>query len=165
MWDPYQKQNVERIEKVQRQAARFIKKDYKSRSPGCVSNMLRDMNLHPLEERRRHIRLGLLYKITEGLIPALPPQDFLTPANSGRRKIKPTRYEDHATTNIMERQATKNSRGFQIPACRTEQYRNSFFVKTALEWNHLCEATVTAGSARAFTAALSRSTPEPASTL
>jgi hypothetical protein len=164
VWDPYQKRNTEKLERVQRQAARFITKDYKSRSPGCVTRMLQDLNLLPLEERRRQLRLSLLYKITEDLIPALPPHNFLVSANTRRRKIRPTRFEGFQSTNIVARQAMNNTRGFRIPDSRTEQYRSSFFVKTIVEWNQLSEAAVTTGSTSAFTSALGRTPSEPATT-
>jgi hypothetical protein len=164
VWDPYLRQDIEKLERVQRQAARFITKDYKSRSPGCVSNMLKELNLSTLEERRRQLRLSLLYRITEGLIPALPPQNFLTPANTSRRRIRPTKFEGYQSTNVIARQAFNNTRAFRIPDSRTEQYRSSFFVRTVAEWNQLSEAAVTAGSASAFTPALCRSPSGPATT-
>ena len=43
--DPHTKENIDRIEKVQRQAARFIQKDYRSREPGCVTKMLEKLEL------------------------------------------------------------------------------------------------------------------------
>ena len=43
IWDPYLQKDINSIEKVQRQAAMFIKRDYKSREEGCVTNMLNDL--------------------------------------------------------------------------------------------------------------------------
>ena len=161
VWDPYYQQDIEKLERVQRQAARFITKDYRTREPGCVNRMLQDLNLPPLAERRRKARLGLMYKITGGLIPAIPPQNYLTPVSASRRRIRPTKYEDFEATNIIDRHEVRNTRGFQLPAYNTNQYQNSF-VRTVVDWNHLEENIVKAGSASAFTSALSRSTP-PAS--
>jgi hypothetical protein len=148
VWDPYLQQDIDRLERVQRQAARFITRDYKSRSPGCVSSMLKDLNLPPLEERRRQLRLTLLNKVAEGLIPALPPEKFLTPAVSGRRRVVPTRFQGHDSNNIIERQAVNNARGFRIPTTKTDQYRNSFFVRTVAEWNQLSDADLPARPTR-----------------
>ena len=37
VWDPYYQQDMEKLERVQRQAARFITKDYRTREPGsCI---------------------------------------------------------------------------------------------------------------------------------
>ena len=121
--------------------------------------MLQDLNLPPLAERRRQARLGLMYKITGGLIPAISPQNYLTPVSANRRRIRPTKYEDFETTNIIDRHEVRNTRGFQLSAYNTKQYQNSFFVQTVVDWNHLEENIVKAGSASAFTSALSRSTP------
>ena len=80
VWDPYYQQDIEKLERVQRQAARFITKDYRTREPGCVNRMLQDLNLPPLVERRRQARLGLMYKIPGGLIPAISPPKLPDPS-------------------------------------------------------------------------------------
>ena len=38
--DPYVKSDIFKLERVQRQTARFITGDYKSRNQGCVTDML-----------------------------------------------------------------------------------------------------------------------------
>ena len=60
VWDPYQIRDIIAVEKVQRQAARFIKNDYKSRFEGCVTSMLEDLKL-PKQQRRLETRLVMLY--------------------------------------------------------------------------------------------------------
>ena len=40
VWDPYTNQDIIRLERIQRQAARFITRDYRSRDAGCVTEML-----------------------------------------------------------------------------------------------------------------------------
>ena len=103
VWDPYLKQDVERLERIQRQAARFITKDYKSREKGCIGKMLQELDLPPLEERRRQLRLTMLTKIVQGSVPAIPPQNFLTPSER-RRRVQPTRFEGYITQNPVKRQ-------------------------------------------------------------
>ncbi|KAL8601402.1 hypothetical protein ACOMHN_042406 [Nucella lapillus] len=150
------------LERVQRQAARFITKDYRTREPGSVSRMLQDLNLPPLADRRKQARLGLMYKITGDFIPAIPPKNYLTPVSAGRRQSRPTKHEGFEVHNIVERRAVMNTRGFKLPFCKTEQYQHSFFVQTVMDWNHLEEDIVKAGSVSAFTSALGRSTsPAP----
>ena len=63
VWDPYIQQDINAIEKVQRQAARFITKDYRSREPGCVTSMLDRLNLPTLQQRREIDRLVYMFKI------------------------------------------------------------------------------------------------------
>ena len=50
VWSPYTKQDINRLEKVQRQSARFIMRDYSSCS--SVSDMLKRLQLPSLEHRR-----------------------------------------------------------------------------------------------------------------
>ena len=57
IWDPYTETNINRLERIQRQAARFITGDYRSREEGSVSNMLEKLDLQELtgEERPRNL--------------------------------------------------------------------------------------------------------------
>jgi hypothetical protein len=73
VWDPYQRTYINTIEGVQHRVARFITGYYRSREPGCITSMLSDLNLPPLEDRRRNIRLAYFYKVVEGVVPAIPP--------------------------------------------------------------------------------------------
>ena len=36
IWDPYNQSDIDRLERIQRSAARFITRDYRSRQEGCV---------------------------------------------------------------------------------------------------------------------------------
>ena len=65
LWDPYQKYNSDKIERVQLRAARFVKSWY-SRYPS-VSDMLDVLGWTPLSQRRQEARLILFYKIINGL--------------------------------------------------------------------------------------------------
>ena len=57
VWDLYIQQDINAIEKNQRQAARFITRHYRSREPGCVTSMLDRLNLPTPQERREIDRL------------------------------------------------------------------------------------------------------------
>ena len=48
VWDLYQLNHVNTIEQVQRRAARFIFNDYSTKTQGCMSNMLKELNWDPL---------------------------------------------------------------------------------------------------------------------
>ena len=69
--DPYIQQDINAIEKVQRQAARFITKDYISREFGCVTSMLDRLNLPTLQQCREIDRLVYKFKIVGGTVPAI----------------------------------------------------------------------------------------------
>ena len=58
IWSPYQLEDINRIEKVQRRAARFISGDYTSRYEGYMSGLLTKLDLPSLESRRRTNRLA-----------------------------------------------------------------------------------------------------------
>ena len=102
-WDPYLKYDINKIERMQRKVARFITGDHKMREEGfgfgfksgiclliapvpvhCfsiafVTRMLETLELSSLEQRRSINRLVFMYKVVEGLVPAIPADDFLKP--------------------------------------------------------------------------------------
>ena len=150
IWDPHVKKDIDKLEKIQRQAARFVTRDYRSRDPGCVTQMLADLRLPTLQERRRNLRLTFLFKIAEGLLPGIPPDKYLTPIKQ-KRKIKAKTFDNCVASNIVVNYTTNNSRPFTIPPNKgTAQYKFSFFNKTIIEWNGLANRTVTAGSLDTF---------------
>ena len=65
VWDAYQKYNSDKIERVQRQAARFVKSRYSRYS--SVSDMLDVLGWMPLSQRKQEARLILFHKIITGL--------------------------------------------------------------------------------------------------
>ena len=71
IWNPYLQGDIDKLERIQNRAVRFIKKDYKSRDPGSVTSMKRELEIDTLEERRLSLRLILMYKVVEGLAPVL----------------------------------------------------------------------------------------------
>ena len=117
--------------------------------------MLDFLDLPPLEERRRQLMLTMLYKIAQGLVPALPADAFLTAADRNRRRIRPTAYEGYETHNILQGQAN-NSRCFKVPPSKTVQYRGSFFVKTVVEWNTVKDDIINLPTSNAFSSAIWR---------
>ena len=43
IWDPYNKNDINKLENLQRRGARFITKDYKSQEEGSMTKMLRNL--------------------------------------------------------------------------------------------------------------------------
>jgi hypothetical protein len=154
VWDPYLQQDIDKLERVQRQAARFISHDYRSRDAGCVTKMLQQHKLPTLQSRRKQARLTTMYKVVEGLVPALPFQDFLQYERKDKRKIKPTRYTDHIVQNPVAKYAINNTKGIKIPPATKEPVKNSFFVRTTIEWNELPDSTVNSPSISSFISAV-----------
>ena len=153
IWDPYQKGDIIKLERIQRKAIRFIKHDYRTREEGCINKMAAELGLPTLENRRKCLRLVLLYKVVEGLVPALPPDQFITKQRP-RRTIKPITFENCNTTNILDRQVCNNSKNLIVIRGNTQQYNSSFFIQSIVDWNHLDEEAVSAKSVEAFKTAL-----------
>ena len=68
-WDPHSKDLIEDIEQVQKRAARFV---YRSKEPGCVTNMLDALNWEPLSQRRAKNRVTMLYKFINNQVNIYP---------------------------------------------------------------------------------------------
>ena len=155
IWDPYTNQEITKLESIQRRGAWFIPKDYQSREEGCMTKMLNELNLPTLQSRRQKQRLIFFYKVVEGQVPAMPP-DLLVFVNyqKPKRQIRAKKIDNCVTTNTVTSSVRKNSKCIVIPPSRTDQYKHSFFVRTAVDWNHLDENTVSAEKLESFKSAL-----------
>ena len=151
VWDPYLQKDIDKLEKVQRQAARFITGDYISKEQGCVSQMLAELNLPPLQDRRKANRLTFFFMVVEGLVPAMQPHDFLTPmilsgenAMLNLNNIQTVSLVTSLTNNL---QTIVNVLRL---SSATETYKNSFFPRTIIDWNHLDDNFVRADTVDGF---------------
>ena len=102
----YQKYNSDKIERVQRRAARFVKSRYSRYS--SVSDMLDVLGWMLLSQRRQEARLILFYKIINGLA-QVPFEGVLVEAYKGTRR--------------------KHNMKFRQIGHTTSQYGQSFFLK------------------------------------
>ena len=101
VWDPDLQTHITTLEQVQRRAARYVCNDYHSRTPGCVTKMIADLNWEPLEVRRRHERLGMLYRIQHNLVD-IPIDRYLQVSDSrtrGHTKLFQERISDATYSN------------------------------------------------------------------
>ena len=55
---------------------------------------------------------------------------------ANKRQIRPANFLDFTVMNIIDTQATLNSRPFLAPHSNTQQHNNSFFVCNTTDWNH-----------------------------
>ena len=83
VWHPHKKSNKDKIEKVQRRAARFVSNNFRRKA--SVSEMLHNLGWQSLDSRWQDQRLVLFYKIINGLA-SVETEDILTPADSRTRK-------------------------------------------------------------------------------
>ena len=77
VWSPYTKDNINKIEKVQKRAARWVANDYSTYS--SVMDMLSNLGWRSLENRRTDTRLAMFYKIVYGLVAIPLPSYFEHP--------------------------------------------------------------------------------------
>ena len=154
VWDPHLQKDIDKLEKTQRQAARFITGDYRSRDQGCVTRMLKDLAIPLLQDRRKANRLVFFYKVVGGQVPALPCHEYLTPIRN-KRQIKSKQFTDCVSSNPIDNQSTNNSKCFKPIQCQSDLFRNSFFSKTVIDWNHLEDSVVCAETVNSFRKAVS----------
>ena len=83
VWDPHTQKHCHDIEGVQRRAARFVKNCY-VREPGTVTNLLKDLNWHSLELRRKITQLTTMHKIVNGKIAVNIPKYIVGPTRVTR---------------------------------------------------------------------------------
>ena len=125
VWDPYLKNDIDRASRDQQPQSSQVTTSPDMRD---VTNMFDDLNLFSLEERRRQQRLMFLYKVVKGHVPAINIDHYLR-AQKPKRTIQAKQFEDFVKKNIVERSVCNNNQCFkQLPA-KTEQFRNSFFLR------------------------------------
>ena len=156
IWDPHFKTDIDRVEKIQSRAIRFIQRDYHSRDHGCVERMRHQLHLQTLQDRRRDIRLTLFFKIVQGLTPAIEIKNHLESINHNRRQIRAKKYDNCVSNNPIEKYHQNHNKCFKIPHSTKVELENSFFFRTAIDWNNLKQETVDAASINAFRANLRR---------
>ena len=123
VWDPHVQKEIGKIEGIQHRAARYTKRDYQSRNPGCVTAMLQELDLPSLQERRRQDRLTFLFKIIEGHLPGIKAEKHLAPILK-KRLIRPTRSENQKkySTTICKKPSAMLSHPARFNTCRQKQF-------------------------------------------
>ena len=77
VWSPYKKENKDKIEMVQRRAARWVSYDYCTYS--SVTEMMSNLGWRSLENRCYDAHLLMFYKIFYGLVAIPVPSYFEDP--------------------------------------------------------------------------------------
>ncbi|XP_072039503.1 uncharacterized protein [Amphiura filiformis] len=129
-WDPHVKHNINALEKVQTQAARFCMKEY-SRMPGTVTQLMADLNWQPLQTRRKIARVTMFYKMVNGLVD-IDLQNYVVKTN---------------------RQTRRHNQKYQTMRWKVAAWRDSFFPTTVKEWNELPPSAVNCNSLESFKSA------------
>lgn len=133
VWDPYTQVLINKLEMVQRRAVRFCLNDYKTKSKGCVTDMLNKLEWETLAERRHIRRLAIFHKAVNGHL-SLPVGNLLQPSQRSSRH--------------------SNSKAFNTIATSKDCYKYSFLPKTIKDWNNLPETIVATSEPNQFKQAL-----------
>ena len=127
IWDPHTKQNIKKLEQVQRTAARWTLGRYRNTS--SVSDMLNELGWRSLEQRRADARLVMMYKLRNNML-AIDPSPYLKPAQGSIARVYPHRYITLDTN--------------------TKIYARSFYPNTIRQWNCLPPHVALAPTLNAF---------------
>ena len=132
VWNPAKKETINKIEAVQRRAARFATGDYQRTS--SVTSMLRQLQWQSLQSRRETAQMTMMYRIVYHLVD-IPADQYLHPSS--------LRTRGHQLR-------------FLVPHTRTTVYRTAFFPQAIRLWNQLPACVVGANTLDSFKAQLSR---------
>ena len=133
VWDPHVETDINKIEMVQRRAARFVANNY-SRAEGSVTSILNDMNWSSLEERRNNTRLTIMYKIHNNDITIPIPQYIRRQNVTSTRQYHPKKFIPVTTSKNV--------------------YKHSFFPSTISDWNRLPPSVIDKITTESFKAGL-----------
>ena len=125
VWDPYQKYNSDKIERVQRRAAMFVNSRYSRYS--SASDMLDVWEWPPFSQWRQEARLILFYKISNSLA-QVPFEGVLVEAYKGTRRKHNMKFRQ-----IGHTQGTKRITG-QYSLLRTSAPQE-VLVRTGQHWS------------------------------
>ena len=129
IWDTTVKEECDRLELVQRRAARWARG---AKGIISVTALLKDLDWLPLADRRRHQRLGLFYKIINGQL----------------------QVSEHTVDIKRSKSRTRQSNSLTLVRKSGRDKHSPFWKGTILrtipEWNRLSDHTATADSFTTF---------------
>ena len=132
VWDPHCQNQIDEIEKVQKNAARFVTNNYSFKTGNTKINM-KKLRWIPLEEQRARNKVTFLFKAINGH--SKIPTDELNMVSSSR-----TRYGTQA---------------FKLPHSNVNSHLYSFFPNTIRLWNNLPTPVKNSNSVEEFKTQLS----------
>ena len=101
--------------------------------------MINELRWEPLADRRRNLRLSMLFKILNGKV-CIPATEY---TSFTKRKTRSNFYNANSKTLISY-------------SCRIDIYKDSFFPQTIEDWNELPDQSVTSNTIEQFKASLLR---------
>ena len=131
IWDPRLQKDKDTLEKVNRQGVRMVFNKTWRDSSVSPTQLMKELKWLPLETRRYHQRMSLMYKISYNLV-AVPPTQLVKP----RRNTRGHKFK------------------YQTIGANSNQYQNSFYPRSIPQWNKLSSDTVEAPTIDSFRARL-----------
>ena len=128
-WDPCKQTKIDRLERINKRAARFITGN-RTFVHGQTKKNMESLQWCPLQERRSKNKLYMFYKIKNNLVHV--PTDDLVPSVSSR-----------------------HPNNFSVPRSRVDAHLSSFFPDTIRLWNSLPEPPKSATSLEEFKSLIS----------
>lgn len=132
-WDPYHLAHIERIEGVQRRAARFVNGIRRDDRDTSITNAINVLGWRTLQERRLVARLAMLYKAVHHQAACYIPQ-YYRPVVTGRR--------------------ASHSQQYVVPHVRVDVYKYSYFPRTFRSWNILPASAIMSPDVDSFRVAV-----------
>ena len=143
-WDPYTANEVNKLEMVQRKAARYVCNDYGRTS--SVSTMINKLGWRSLQDRRSDSRLMALFKVHHRQMPSFPNllPDKSIPIGLS---VQPSMH-DH----MYAIQPPMHHLRYTVPLMNrpTNYFNYSFLPRTVCEWNALPLNIVTSPTIASF---------------
>ena len=96
VWSPYTQEHIQKIEMVQRRAARYVTNRYHNTI--SVTSILDHLEWETLKSRRTKNQLVMFFKIIHGLID-IPAERYLTPASTRTRSHHSLKYRQIPTSS------------------------------------------------------------------
>ena len=119
-WDPYYEKDIQKLERVQRKAARFCAGNYNPYA--SVTEMLQELNWETLATGRKIARLSFMCKVSHKM------RHFSVAAY-----LKPKNGKWARGSNAFK---------IVVPRTKKDTFTFSFFSGTINEWNSLLERTM-----------------------
>ena len=93
-WDPYEIGHIEKLEKVNKRAARFVTGNHLREHGNTLKNM-ETLGWPPLIDRRTRLKISMLYKTTNNLI-CVPSKDLVpNPRKPGTFRVPSSSVNSH----------------------------------------------------------------------
>ncbi|KAL8570366.1 hypothetical protein ACOMHN_035784 [Nucella lapillus] len=126
--------STDKIEAIQRRAARFVLRRYRNTS--SASNITDELRWPSLQDRRRSARLTMLFKIRHDMVCMSSLKEKMEPAVARQRRGHNSQYT--------------------LPRCRTQYLQQSFLPRTIKDWNNLPQSVVEATTIDTFVSRASK---------